>query len=408
MKRHKLVLTIILISVVFVILGFSTYYLIIGHTTRMVGDVTVHEISVPGGQLVRTLASDNSHKGVAFSLESENGYRAYIFDMVTEEYSAITGSNMQMSNSFTICDDYVFWHEDNDLGGIDVKCYDHDTEETTIISMPPDWGRTDHFGVLSVAPMHDLVICNSKEEETNGYGDFDIVAFDISPPNFGERIDICTASGDQFSPRVSGNIVCWKGRRNAGTSGTDIYAYDLSTSEEIAVCTDAGDQIDPVCNSRYVAYIGENDTNLYLYDIETEQTTTVHSGEVGQIKMSTGSSPSDSLIIWGEYHTNENGTFHTIYYKSCDNLSADPICVIDESTVNDTMYLANNSNGNHIAWFNTTDGKAFVYKVSDQSVTMVDDGEFISGMMMDDEYLVWCRIYSDPDKNWEPCAAELP
>lgn len=58
-------------------------------------------------------------------------------------------------------------------------------------------------------------------------------------PSDGGAFPICTASGDQTSPAISGNMVVWVDGRNGNP---DIYGYDLSTHKEFPICTAPGEQ----------------------------------------------------------------------------------------------------------------------------------------------------------------------
>jgi beta propeller repeat protein len=102
------------------------------------------------------------------------------------------------------------------------------------------------------------------------YGDRDIMGYDLASQY---TFPICTNDAVQDQPAVCGiqtesvggaaldesvswdDTVVWRDARNAASSGTDIYGYDLRTSREFAVCTAAGDQSSPAVDQDLVAWV---------------------------------------------------------------------------------------------------------------------------------------------------------
>lgn len=57
---------------------------------------------------------------------------------------------------------------------------------------------------------------------------------DVTGPDdhFPPAYPLCTASGPQFAPRISGNLVVWEDWRDSVNVQSDIYAYDLSVDSD--------------------------------------------------------------------------------------------------------------------------------------------------------------------------------
>jgi beta propeller repeat protein len=93
----------------------------------------------------------------------------------------------------------------------------------------------------------------------------DIWVADIADPNnIGVR-EICNNAAQQWFPAISGEIVVWQDNRNGLNTGSDIYAFDLSSETEFPVCTQPGDQWKPaICGSIVVWDI---DSGIYGLDI---------------------------------------------------------------------------------------------------------------------------------------------
>ena len=87
------------------------------------------------------------------------------------------------------------------------------------------------------------------------YGDQDIMGYNGQAA---VTFPICLNDAVQDQPAVAadkaGGTVVWRDQRNAATSATDIYGYDLSTSREFAVCTAAGDQSSPAIDQDLVVW----------------------------------------------------------------------------------------------------------------------------------------------------------
>lgn len=101
----------------------------------------------------------------------------------------------------------------------------------------------------------------------------------------GEEIPISTTyEGTDPNLSIWGNMVVWED----GTWYTDIYAFDLETSEEFAVCTDEGRQINPSIWDHTVVWFDEEDNNYHVCDLTT--------GEKKALPTKSGMFASDTAI----------------------------------------------------------------------------------------------------------------
>ena len=178
-------------------------------------------------------------------------------------------------------------------------------------------GDADVYG-YDVTTGHAFIVCNASSQQVaprisgdwvvwqdNRNGNWDIYGATIDPATdtVGPATPICTEAHDQIQPDVSGDTVVWsdtrygdhvvfaynrtadytfginlsdtaqdqeqpavwtgpngtgtivwRDTRNAATSGTDIYGFDLQTSREFAVCTATGDQSAPAVDQDLVVW----------------------------------------------------------------------------------------------------------------------------------------------------------
>ncbi len=192
--------------------------------------------------------------------------------------------------------------------------------------------------VTQDVPFFDVPTANPVEStDTNGtfivwaenrYGgsnSFDIFGYDLIT---GIEYEICVQTGEQFRPRIEGDIVAWEDER-AGDNTQDIYAYDLITQTEFAVSTDARYEYLVGVGNGFVAFIRtyyvfdsqfpwHGAYNLYVYDVNTGQTTqvTTYSGNGSQpmpsVDRSLGRSDAGgNMIGWAEFtfEVDQHGTW---------------------------------------------------------------------------------------------------
>ena len=62
---------------------------------------------------------------------------------------------------------------------------------------------------------------------------------------------------DQTAPAVNGENIVWEDSRNAETTGTDIWLYNIGTLAQSPVVTDSGEQGQPAISDQYVVWIDD-------------------------------------------------------------------------------------------------------------------------------------------------------
>ena len=96
----------------------------------------------------------------------------------------------------------------------------------------------------------------------------------------------CVSSGErkitnlatmQMDPVIHEDIIVWEDQRN-GNTNTDIYMYDLSTDQETQVTSSSGDQFQPAVWGNKIVFEHQSSPGfweVHLYDILTGQETTI-------------------------------------------------------------------------------------------------------------------------------------
>ncbi len=90
-----------------------------------------------------------------------------------------------------------------------------------------DWDKN-HLGIAGSR----IVWEDSRKDKT----DRDIWLYDLST---GEEHVVCSASGTQFDPKISGDRIVWSDNRNGNR---DIYLYDIRSGTETAIATGIAEQ----------------------------------------------------------------------------------------------------------------------------------------------------------------------
>lgn len=390
---------------------------------RQVNGKTVYEVRSYGEQTRPQLAPDNSHKGVMFNLEdTANGKsadRGFYFDLANfsqliqnpQGVSVTDPVLSQAGSSFHTDGSTIVWAEFYGTefpGGKPTKIRGYNIANQTYIDISVSVGPHRAFPMVS-----GRYVVWSQKSSANS--DLNIKGYDLQTS---QEFDICIASGDQSSPRISGNIVCWNDQRNYASTGNDIYGFNLTTMQEFAVCTAQWNQGNPVCNSRYICYTGGDDEfakGIFAYDTTTGNTITLTatSGILisanDRASISNGDSPENTLVAWTEYITNNNGTFFVPAYKKISEAGQPTHYLKDIQTLaSDYTHLG--ATQTHVAYKDAGSfsfGKPWVYKISDNSHTMLDDASS-TFVTMDNTYVMWQRWRDADGELWNICCTTLP
>jgi len=151
----------------------------------------------------------------------------------------------------------------------------------------------------------------------------------IATPYVAEEFVICNASGNQDSPRISGDIVVWRDDRGGNN---DIYGYNISDSSEFPVCTNASDQWNPDIDHASDAVVWKDNRNgngdIYGYNLKTETEFVI----CNESHVQGAPSISGNIVVWIDDRDGEEYTSYIYGY----NLSSG-----EEFPIN--TYLSTNS-----------------------------------------------------------------
>ena len=111
---------------------------------------------------------------------------------------------------------------------------------------------------------------------------------------------ICTESGDQINPAISGNTIVWQDYRN---DNWDIYGYDLSTQNEFPISTNASVQGSPDVSDNLVVWQDNRHQNniIFAYNLATQAEFMVSPGSQNNPEMrQEGPSIDGDIVVWND------------------------------------------------------------------------------------------------------------
>ncbi len=124
----------------------------------------------------------------------------------------------------------------------------------------------------------------------------DIFAHDLST---GETIPVCTNRALQAWPAVSGNVVVWADRRNAGDHDRwDLYGYDLAAGREFRITSRPEALGPPAIAGQTVAWWAEHDGSrrVLAYDLASGKQRTL--ADLGRDPGQVGVDVGGDLVVW--------------------------------------------------------------------------------------------------------------
>lgn len=164
----------------------------------------------------------------------------------------------------------------------------------------------------------------SSKEETGkdpGYDEIantDIFLYDIAT---GKTRQITSNIAGQISPKVCGDYIVWEDNRNDSVKDKnpewDIYLYNITSGEEKMITTAPGIHTNPSINDNKVVWedgrnfkgkkelrwggnVPENNTDIYMYDIETGKEAVIASGPLQECNPTVYG----NYIAWEDRNTN--------------------------------------------------------------------------------------------------------
>jgi outer membrane protein assembly factor BamB len=161
----------------------------------------------------------------------EDNFDIKLFDWETGKLKYIC-KNKRMQNNPQISKEYIIWKDLRDS-----KRGSDDIWDFAIYGMSIESGEefvVKEHDTPGTAELFDRYVALSIKED--GKKDSDIYLHLMSSA---KKIPICIESGDQFNPKIIGDVVLWEDARNAPKYGyrkpTDIFGYSTSTHKELFI-----------------------------------------------------------------------------------------------------------------------------------------------------------------------------
>jgi len=301
--------------------------------------------------------------------DSRSGPAAiYSYDLCGQSESLIAGASGDLVSP-TICDGAVFWTDQSGTNPV-VAGYDPcaTPSRVTLGSDPAEQEAVDgNFVVFT-----DLA---GGASHIYGYN-----------RSSGQVFPICTATGDQCNPAISGDLVVWQDDRNGNW---DIYGCNLAALSdtgaaraqaarlgcsdlpvEFAVCTASDDQISPAISGDKVVWQDDRNGNWDIYGCDLS----VLADQGGSIAHSAGGlgcdeSPEFAVCTASGNQTNptiscdlvawqdeRDGSSSHIYGYDLDTQAEFPIC-----TVAGNQTCPSAGGGDTVVWLDDRNGGSDVY-----------------------------------------------
>ncbi len=200
----------------------------------------------------------------------DDNFDIKMFDYDTGQITSIT-KNKRMQNNPQISKEFIIWKDmrDTQRGSTDIWDFaifgsSVEKNEEFVVKPHDTPGTAELFGRYAAMSI--------KREDAS---DRDIYLNILSS---GKEIPICIESGDQFNPKVIGDVVIWEDARYAPVFGleqpTDIFAYSISKHKELFVSTDPQREYGlTVGADRYALWYQDtsgmnasNECTIHLYD----------------------------------------------------------------------------------------------------------------------------------------------
>jgi beta propeller repeat protein len=215
-----------------------------------------------------------------------------IIDLATNKIIKEIAQPNRITGGYDISGTKVVWSQYSDEGedgkdysydestNTDIYLYDISVDSTIQIT-------TNIAGQIAPDIWGDYIVWQDNRNDTihDNNPEWDIYLYYI--PTKEEKL-ITTAKGIHTNPQVSDNIVVWEDGRNfTGESiirwgsnvpenNTDIFLYNIITEEEKAVATGDLQEGNPCVSGNYIVWEDRNknrfEADIYLYDIEKNKT----------------------------------------------------------------------------------------------------------------------------------------
>jgi beta propeller repeat protein len=138
---------------------------------------------------------------------------------------------------------------------------------------------TNEFGQRLPAIHGDKIVWSDEVPAIDEIYTSDIYVYDLSTS---EETRVTTNNKIQELPAIYGDKIVWQDWRNGNL---DIYMYDLSTSQETQITTDESAQEDPAIYEDRIVWTDFRNGNydIYMYDLSTSAETRITTNESNQL-----------------------------------------------------------------------------------------------------------------------------
>jgi len=187
------------------------------------------------------------------------------------------------------------------VAGADVT----DLDNPMYFTIARDVGRRDPYAVEGYVEDFDDVV-DISENIVVWEADGDIFGADISNIDDIKTFTICSNSGRQYDPAISGNLVVWTDERN---DGGDIYGADISDTgniREMAIIKSPGSQLQSDVDGCLIVYVDGGNTGGQIRVCCLTKEKGVMDVELLQFFLGVGPAIDSDTIVW------QTGTFGQI------------------------------------------------------------------------------------------------
>jgi TolB protein len=167
-----------------------------------------------------------------------------------------------------------------------------------------------------------------------------------APSQGSPEFPITTEEHSQVNPAIYGHTVVWEDDRNGNS---DIYGYNLETSEEFQITTDTSDQENPAIYNRVVVWEDRRQGNadIYGYDLDSHQEFQITTDP----KQQTAPEIYENIVVWQD---NRNGN-SDIYGYNLETHEEFQITADESSQHFPTVY------GEIVVWEDCRNGNKDIY-----------------------------------------------
>ena len=192
----------------------------------------------------------------------DGGYDVYACDMASGEAPYAIATGLSIMPRPAIDGDLVVWASP----GCIVSGYNLATQKGFSIDPGlPTGSMLDNVAISGTNVVWSQAIST----------DWDICGYDLSTDDL---FNVCTATGDQTDPAISGDVVVWLDGRAGRQDAPDVYEEDLSTGVESAICTDPTEKDGLGISGHVVVWGDGDDRQIHGYDLTTATGFLVSSG----------------------------------------------------------------------------------------------------------------------------------